>query len=294
MGDKTKIEWTDATWNPLTGCSSVSDGCANCYASRQIRSGRTPAVHGSKDFSRITIHMSRMHQPLRWRKPKKIFVCSMGDLFHADISDATIGDVFDIMAMADHHIFQVLTKRPTRMKELLTRWEVNPGAQPRRTRFDNIYLGVTAENQEMADQRIPILLQTQAAVRFVSVEPCLGLVNLMAVRYKKLLRNVEPGIDLPCDVNIDALTGRFDDGEDIGDTEGKLSWVIVGCESGPGARPMHEEWARDLVKQCRAAGVPAFVKQVHRLTPTGKLRVSKDMNEWPEDLRFREFPYDSR
>lgn len=176
----------------------------------------------------------------------------MGDLFHEDISDATIGDVFDIMAMADHHVFQVLTKRPERMKELLTQWEKNPGAQPRRTRFDNIWLGVTAEDQDTACVRIPLLLDTPGEVRFVSVEPMLSSIWLAPFLH-----------DVGCPKGSwNTPTCSCSEPREV-----RLDWVICGGETGPGARPMHPDWPRSLRDQCQAAGVPFFFKQFGKYGP---------------------------
>jgi protein gp37 len=259
MGERSRIEWTDATWNPVTGCTSVSDGCRNCYAKRMVE--RFPKAHGPAQwadvdrevqFSDIIIHPARLDQPLRWKKPRRIFVCSMGDLFHEDVSEEWIDKVIGTMYLAPQHTFMVLTKRPERMRDYIAVGNFDKRTWPIR----NLWLGVTAENQEMADQRIPILLQTPAAVRFVSVEPMLEPMDLE--RY---------------------LWGTVGDTAGYFDRNGKrrsrgaggqmlmasplnaLHWVICGGESGPGARPMHPNWARSLGDQCHEAGVPFFFKQ---------------------------------
>lgn len=197
MSDRTKVEWADASWSPVTGCSPVSPGCHNCYASRMAK--RFPHLHNAKipptmarveDFREIVFHADRLDQPLRWKKPRRVFVGSMTDLFHEYVREEWIDDVFARMSLAHHHTYQILTKRPERMYAYIT-----GGAHLRMTRLfknfreytnpvgpwplPNVWLGVTAENQEMADQRIPILLQTPAANRFVSIEPCLSSVDLL-------------------------------------------------------------------------------------------------------------------
>ncbi|MDA8121885.1 MAG: phage Gp37/Gp68 family protein [Deltaproteobacteria bacterium] len=261
MADRSLIEWTDATWNPITGCTPVSDGCTNCYAKQMAK--RFPHLHNAavpttmarraseELFREIRFHPSRLDQPLRWKKPRRIFVCSMGDLFHEDVPSSDICSVFRMIKRCRRHTFMVLTKRPRRMKEFIDDYaEI----------LTNLWLGVTAENQGMADLRIPILLQTPAVKRFVSIEPCIGSVDLTkAVRHYGPAEIAE-GM-APLDVEIDALRGRFDDGWDSGDAGVKLDWVICGGESGPGARPMHPDWPRSLRDQCQAAGVPFFFKQ---------------------------------
>lgn len=253
----TKIEWADEVWNPVTGCDKVSPGCTNCYAKAMCRRfwkqwDREPPPNHFK----VKLHSDRLEQPLHWRKPRRVFVCSMGDLFHEDVPSVFVGQVWMTMAGAPQHTFQVLTKRPERMIKFvhgLHKWAHAEQALP------NVWLGVTAENQQCADERIPRLLQTPAAVRFVSVEPMLGPI--------KLWRGLEqPQGDYL--MLIDAC-----------------DWVIIGCESGPKRRPMKLEWALDLVRQCQEAEVAVFVKQVDI---DGK--VSKDPSEWPGELRVREYP----
>ena len=245
----TKIQWTDETWNPVTGCTKVSAGCANCYAEAMCRRfWRKWDREPPPDHFKVKLHPERLCQPDRWKKPRRVFVCSMSDLFHEDVPDKFIGRVWAHFNFLPQHQFQVLTKRPGRMQKMVN--DMPCGQLP------NLWLGVTAENQATANERIPILLDTPAAVRFVSVEPMLGPVLLR--------RWMPPSANWP----------------DCG-----LHWVIIGCESGPGRRPMQRDWARDLVRQCKAAGVPVFVKQIQA---NGK--VSHDPAEWPEELRVREYP----
>jgi len=283
---KTKIEWATDTWNPVTGCTKVSPGCKNCYAERLTeRFGRR--------FDQIVLHPERLDAPLRWRKPRRVFVNSMSDLFHEEIPDEFIDKVFRQMQKARQHTFQILTKRPERMKEFLLKrvsvpWGGYTFPEPWGHR---IWLGVSVENQECADLRIPALLQTSATVRFVSAEPLLASIDLREY--------LTPCDDPLCDDHRDRLGG--------------LDWVIVGGESGPGARPMDLSWARGIVRQCHNACVPCFVKQLGAAAsdPTNgiagrflrvpqeaealisrRLRDGKggDPSEWPEDLRVREWP----
>lgn len=236
MGDKTKIEWTDATWNPVTGCTKVSQGCKNCYAERVF-----PRAYKEREFTDVVCHPERLDQPLRWkRRPRKIFVNSMSDLFHEAVPDEFIADVVRIIRLAKWHTFQVLTKRPERM--------FVPS-----TPINNLWLGVSVEDQQTAIERIPLLLKTFAAVRFVSYEPALGPVNLR---------------HLDCDghgsqefLQINALTGRHSDMGRPVEMLPHLDWVIAGGESGPNARPAHPDWFRSVRDQCQSAGVPFFFKQ---------------------------------
>lgn len=225
----TNIEWTNETWNPVHGCTKVSAGCLNCYAERMAR--RLAGRHGYPNISHhfdVTLRPDRLEEPLRWRKPRMIFVCSMGDLFHEDVPFSFVERVWDTMIKANQHTFQVLTKRPDRMQQFADRWPVD-FVPP------NIWLGVTAENQEMVDERVPILLDTPAAVRFVSVEPMLGQIDL----FTKL-------------ITIQRVGAR---------DWVHLNWVIVGAETGPAKRPMELDWARSVRNQCVAADVPFFFKK---------------------------------
>ena len=256
MPDKSKIEWTDATWNPITGCSKVSPGCARCYAERvslRFRHSLAPWTPENAQDN-VQLHPERLDQPLRWRRPRRVFVNSMSDLFHELVPDDYIASVFDIMGASPQHQFQVLTKRPERMSEW---FEVMCAASAHPIwPLPNVWLGVSVENQRWADQRIPLLVQTPAAVRFLSCEPLLKPLDL-----------------------TDHLNG--------------VDWVIVGGESGPGARPIAIEWVRDLIEQCRSAQTPIFVKQLGTAwskAEGAEDRKGGDWDEWPEDLRIREYP----
>jgi len=272
MADKTKIEWTDATWNPITGCSVVSPGCTNCYAMRLAgtRLQHHPSRAGLTDASKagpvwngqVRLNEQWLDQPVRWKKPRRVFVCAHGDLFHENVPDEWVDKVFRVMALSDQHIFQVLTKRPERMKDYIAAANKRIGsAWP----LLNVHLGVSVEDQARADERIPHLLDTPAAVRFISAEPLIGSVDLRLLHHDGM-------------TNIDALTGHHGVTLPLKGRCPHIDWVIVGGESGPGYRPMDLDWARSIRDQCKAAGVPFFMKQT-----AGKKAI-------PDDLMIREIP----
>lgn len=272
MSDKSPIEWTDATWNPIVGCSILSPGCTHCYAMAMAAriermskgnthyAGTTTTVKGKPVWTG-NLALAPQHiltQPLRWSRPRRIFVNSMGDLFHEDVPDAWIDQVFAIVALCPQHTFQVLTKRSARMRAY---FDMFAGADPYRDRIKsamwtisnrrtdhipggwplrNVWLGVSAERQQEADERIPHLLATPAAVRFVSAEPLIGPIDF----YKT-------SATMP----IDAHPWRN------GPILQGIDWIIVGGESGKDARPMHPDWAREIRDQCADAGVAFFFKQ---------------------------------
>lgn len=301
----TTIEWTDETWNPVTGCSKVSPGCKNCYAETVAN-----RFWKGRKFTDVWTHADRLDAPLHWRKPRRVFVNSMSDLFHEDVPDEFIDKVFAVMALAPQHTFQVLTKRPERMRDwgaVRGKWsgvwvdtdrrliwtEQRIGTlKPTQWPLRNVWLGVSVEDQQRADERIPLLLQTPAAVRFLSCEPLLG----------------------PVDIGLTSPRSYESDCQNDG-----ITWVIIGGESGHGARPCNIAWVRSLVEQCRAAGVACFVKQLgsdpfifhpaatenghpldadfnQHLRDDGLLNDKKggDPEEWPADLRVREFPAEAR
>lgn len=337
---RTKIQWTDETWNPIRGCSLVSAGCANCYAMKQAHRFSGPGrpyeglteigPQGPRWTGPVRLVPEVLDLPLRWKKPRRIFVNSMSDLFHEDVPMEFIAAVFGIMAARPDHIFQILTKRPERMRgwfswladrgglgpyirsiradgdrtlpnffNAVAKTEIVRGERHRSlddpwmrvlnaaaccgpNPLDNAWLGVSVEDQQTADKRIPLLLQTPAAVRWVSVEPLLGPTTL---------RCLNP-ID---DFYTDAL--------DTPDRSRRLNWVVCGGESGPNARPCDIGWIRSIVEQCRGAHVPCFVKQFgsrpyqspkHDGATGFDLRLHDrkggDPSEWPEDLRVREWP----
>lgn len=272
MSDKTGIEWTDATWNPVRGCTKVSPGCKNCYAERLHNQRQLAYSQGKKvprlyaePFEKVQLLPERLPAPLHWRKPRRIFVNSMSDLFHEDVPDDFIDRVFAVMALCPQHTFQILTKRAQRMRAYMDRLARSPGCADQVSDaarqmghavsfawpFPNVWLGVSVEDQPRADERVPELLATPAAVRFISAEPLLGPVNLSAALF------TQPPEGEP-DESAEA-GGLWNGPRALG--EKGVSWVIVGGESGPGARPMHPEWARGLRDQCAAAGVPFFFKQ---------------------------------
>ncbi|SEG58850.1 phage Gp37/Gp68 family protein [Bosea lathyri] len=330
MADKTGIEWTDATWNPIVGCSIVSPGCTNCYAmtmaGRIEAMGTAPHYRGTTKPSKAgavwtgKLALAPEHillQPLRWQKPRRIFVNSMGDLFHEDVPDEWIDRVFAVMALAPQHTFQILTKRAARMRAYLTRpagddiqdvrnhlaWDVSSQIMSlwapewrsesiqgkHRSRgigafstwpLPNVWLGVSAEDQRRADKRVPDLLATPAAMRFVSAEPLLGPIDFTL-------------LDINGDGEMDALKPRAWN-EEIGSWRGSsptweedfldwfnlssmpssgnlhatLDWIIVGGESGTDARPMHPDWPRQIRDGCSAAGTAFFFKQWGEWAPS--------------------------
>lgn len=256
----TLIEWATDVWNPTTGCSEISPGCARCYARKHAERLQRMGAAGYDRGFEVAIHPDRLDKPLRVRKPQRWFVNSMSDLFHEQIPGEFVARVWDVMRQAHWHTFLVLTKRADRMADIVPRLRV-PSAP-------NIWLGVTVENAHFLD-RLWLLLQTPAAVRFASFEPLLGPLLPASDEHRMLLE--------------------------------ALDWAIIGGESGHGARAMEIEWARALLDTLRPAGVACFVKQlgaawvkrrkrdarplVLRLHPKGG-----DPHEWPEDLRVRDFP----
>ena len=298
MSDNSKIEWTDATWNPVTGCSVVSPGCTNCYAMKLAgtrlahhpsRAGLTRDTKAGPVWTgEVRFNEKWLMQPLKWKRQRMVFVCAHGDLFHESIPDEWIDRAFAVMALAPQHTFQVLTKRATRMSRysndpntpkrvaaviigMAMRSEISGGqtlaplgsrlheSDPEFVKWpiQNIWNGVSTEDQRRADERIPDLLATPAAVRWVSAEPLLGPIDF---------RNIVPAERY----EVDALTG-YD--FDQGGVRNRLDWVVVGGESGPGARPMHPDWARSIRDQCADAGTPFFFKQFGDWAPTGGVDV---------------------
>ena len=252
MGDKSNIEWTDATWNPVTGCTKISSGCKHCYAEREwARLVHLPAYQG-RAFSDVACHPERLNQPLSWTKPRRIFVNSMSDLFHPDVPDEFIDEVFAAMALATRHTFQVLTKRPERMLAYISNAEMHvrdivkyePAAEKVYWPLPNVWLGVSVEDQDTANVRIRLLLQTPAAVRWISAEPLLELVDLFCVRE-------------PSGHTFNALSKKTG----IAFRGTGIDWVVAGGESGPKARPTHPGLVRSLRDQCAVADVPFLFKQ---------------------------------
>jgi protein gp37 len=311
MSDTTTIEWTDSTWNPVTGCTKVTPGCDNCYAETFAERWRgTPGHHFENGFD-LTLRPNALTMPLRWRKPRKVFVNSMSDLFHKDVPDAYIARVFAVMALTPQHTYQVLTKRHGRMRSLLNSSDfriacetaqavlVNDDATPM-PRYEreqktsqwwsdfakplrNVWLGVSVEDQKRADLRIPALVETPAAVRFLSCEPLLGPVDLTAwmpdgpanwrCQEPSCRRFFTGPLQKHCpNCSAEGMWTGSHTGNDRPNGQ-PIGWVIAGGESGPGARPMSPDWARSLRDQCTAANVPYLFKQWGAYQPTGYMAI---------------------
>lgn len=288
------IGWTDETWNPVIGCSKISEGCKNCYAEKMAGrlyrmdltlmsgTGYNRSLNAYTDVvcpkyftwnGQCCLRSDEiLNKPLHWKKPRKIFVNSMGDLFHENVPFGWVDKIKAVITGCTQQTFQILTKRADRLLEYANR----PGG----VNFPpNLWLGVTAENQRWADERIPTLLQIPAAVRFVSLEPLLDEIDL---------REIDCSAWETTTI-VDGLAGIITEDSDTeivgADADGKIDWVIVGAETGPGRRPCKIEWVESIVDQCAAADVPCWVKQIEI---DGK--ISHDMNEWPEKLRVRQWP----
>lgn len=276
---RTRIAWTDYTINPgIYGCSPVHSGCDHCYAATMARrlagmgQGQyagltTPDGRWTGEVRADRYAIGRAFDGLPKRKPARVFVTSMGDLFHRDVEADHIEHVLDEMRAQPHHTFQVLTKRPGRAAKFNQRIPYPP----------NVQIGCSCSTQDDIDDMVPDLLRVPAAVRFLSMEPLLGPVNLESIMLND--EGMTHLFPLAGDVLYDGMN------EPTMIKGGGISWVIVGCESGPRRRPCLLEWVRSVVEQCRNANVPVFVKQLDLGT-----RVSRDPSEWPDDLRVQEFP----
>lgn len=340
-----KIEWLcrpgtkPESWNPVTGCTKVSEGCRNCYAetiANRFWEAQYPPVDiveydpticsyvnekRYRRFADVQYHEDRLAIPMSWKKPRTVFVNSMSDLFHADVPDEFIDRVFAVMALCPQHTFIVLTKRPERMLEYLIArsksaqpWKDGARAVGYALDYEgislvpfplpNVYLGVSVEDQRTADERIPLLLQTPAAVRVVSAEPLLGPINFdngTTSWFSCRSQMTEADADA---IEASGRDGGFDCCESfsagLGHFRG-IDWLIGGGESGPKARPCDVAWIRSLVSQAKAANVPVFVKQIGA-NPTccgtgesvvvfgSRNRKGAEPAEWPDDLRVREWP----
>ncbi len=301
MADKTKIEWADATVNAVNGCSVVSPGCANCYAMRLAgtrmkhhpsRAGLTvDSKAGPVWNGEVRLSETALLQPLAWKRPRRIFWNAHGDLFHDAVPDEWIDRVFAVCALTPQHTHMILTKRSARMRAHLSKGllssfiasrvsAINPNFDFRGWRWPlpNVWLGVSVEDQARADERLPDLLATPAAVRFLSCEPLLSDLDLEDVRF--------PNGDGDY-YGVNALTGSGHRADEDGNTDAdpceypSIDWVIVGGESGPGARPMHPDWARSIRDQCADAGVPFHFKQWGDWAPS--LDRDNDDPDWRAD-----------
>jgi protein gp37 len=307
----TSIQWTQQTWNPSTGCDRISDGCTNCYAMsmakrlkgmEQARGEKNPKYQtdGNPKTSGpgfgIAVHAQAVMEPLRWKKPRLVFVNSMSDLFHAGVDTPSLHLIFGVMAATPQHTYQVLTKRHARMRSLLNdpqfahmvRHRAEGYGRPATAGWTwplpNVHLGVSAEDQKWADIRIPALMQTPAAVRFLSLEPLLGPVRLHRGHAHCPTHDFAGGFcSSPCPDLI------------------LPDWMIIGGESGPGARPFNPQWAADLIDDARQAGAAPFVKQLGSVwardtTYAGKTVAAHGDTKggkpqyWPAHLRVREYP----
>lgn len=256
----TKIQWTNETWNPTTGCDRVSPGCDHCYACPMAKRLKAMGVakyqndgdpRTSGPGFGLTTHLDTLSEPYRWRKPRKVFVNSMSDLFHARVPVDFLTKAWEVMANTPQHTYQVLTKRPERLARVLEKVHQALGLDEP---LPNVWLGTSIESDDYT-RRADALRQAPAAVRFISAEPLLGPL---------------PSLDL----------------DDIG-------WVILGGESGPGSRPLELDWIRDIVGQCRTAGAAPFVKQLGAVwarTNGASDKKGGKPEDWPEDLRVREYP----
>ncbi|AMT72066.1 DUF5131 family protein [Mycobacteroides immunogenum] len=287
MGDKTGIEWTDATWNPVTGCDKVSPGCDHCYAETFAERWRGTEGHYFATGFDVQLRPDKLDLPLRWTKPRKVFVNSMSDLFHDRVPDEYVASVWAIMALAPHHTFQLLTKRhgrmhslvgssrfaglvymainsmldhgnPLRINDIAIMAALDGFARGQFKVLDNVQLIVSVEDQKRAELRIPVLLDTPAAVRGISGEPLLGPVVMKQHWLHPVMREPSP--------ENNAIGRRIGKSNGVG----FIDWVIVGGESGPGARPMHPDWVRSLRDQCVAADVPFLFKQWGEHEPTSR------------------------
>ena len=304
MSDKSHIEWTDATWNPILGCSKVSAGCEHCYAMRSVHrmagnpnakiaaacAGLTKIINGAPGWTgRVNCLPERLEIPLRWRAPRRIFVASQSDPFHPEVPDAFLDRMFAVMALTPQHSYQLLTKRPERMRVYLSvaglqerLAEIAPDValdhdpcaagwlEDRPWPLPNVIGMTSVEDQAAADERIPALLETPLAVRGISLEPMLGPVDLTGFL-----------------CNSSGIRGDISDDLACRPRGSSPFWVICGGESGPRARPMHPGWVRAVRDQCVAAGVAFFFKQ----GSAANWIDFKDFQSFPQDLQIREFPH---
>ena len=278
MAETSRIAWTEATWNPITGCSMVSEGCRNCYA-MQLAGGRMKNHWSRKGLTeklasgpvwngQVRFNEPWLDQPLRWKRPRPIFVVAHGDLFHEAVPDEWIDQVLTVMLEANQHTYQVLTKRPERMYRFFRDLGYILGHHPVPR---HIWLGTSVENQDTALERIPYLMETPAKVRWISMEPLLERVNLSDIQRRMGFG----GYNGPAYESVLSW----------------LHWVVIGGESpqrSP-ARPMEHSWVTDLMQQCGTYDVPVFVKQLsHATDPT--IYKETQFDQWPAALQVRQYP----
>ena len=283
MADKSHIEWTDATWNPITGCTLVSDGCTNCYAARMAatrlkghpsRKGlaRMNAKGVAKFTGELRFNQKWLDQPLGWTKPRRIFVCAHGDLFHEHVPEVWLRKIFAVMAMSPQHTFQILTKRPNIMAEYMSSYcfpgsvwsamgEINPKRFAENARMQwplpNVWLGTSVEDQATAEKRIPHLLAAPAALHFLSCEPLLDKIDLCNLKMEGTERT------------LNAFTGL--DSKGVAHFDDVVEWLIAGGESGSHARPINRNWVRLFRDQCAEYDVPFLLKQWGVWFPLGEV-----------------------
>lgn len=298
------IAWTDQSWNPIRGCSRVSAGCAHCYAERTAArfAGQGQPYHGlavldergPRWTGEVRLVPEHLDDPLLWRRPRRIFVNSMSDLFHESLDGPTTARIFAVMARATRHTFQCLTKRADRMREIVSdpafanevhKLVLQSDLDDKRVieerwPLPNVWLGVSVEHQEAADERIPHLLATPAAVRWLSVEPMLGPVDLGVSVWPQCQAPTQEAHDRDCHGGLAC-------------DERSVDWVVIGGESGAGARAMRSEWAQAVVDQCRVAMIPVFMKQMGSVYAKDfgmNDRAGKTLSEFPVALQVREYP----
>ena len=242
MGKESGIEWTESTLNVVTGCDKVSQGCKNCYAERDwARLARNEnSIYYGREFTDVMIHPERLELPKRWTKPRKIFVNSMSDLFHDDVPIDFIEKVYQMMSECPQHTFQILTKRAKRMSEIYASWTIRSDMRGLFSTLSNVWVGVSVENQETFDERVPLLLDTGAKVKWLSMEPLLGRVEIFDREAFDCLPSYLKWQGKDCVA---------------------LDWVVIGGESGPKARAMNPEWVRIIIEDCERLNIPVMFKQ---------------------------------
>lgn len=308
MSDGTKIEWASATWSWVTGCTRISDGCLNCYIQSTPPFRIEHRKFSGPDIGAATglkLYSDRLWWPRRWRKPRKVFVNSLGDTFHEDVPRDLIAEAFAVMAVCPQHIFQVLTKRHARMRSLLNDEAFISQVADRAASMEilsgwrwplpNIHLGVSAENQKWLDIRVPALLGTPAAVRWISAEPLLGPISFWPDDHTGHDSDYIGEFPYEWSTCLDCSGFEDEDPRVPWTTQEHgidVDWIVAGGESGPGARPCELDWLRTLRDQCAETGTAFFCKQLGSVLgrQLGAGPKGGDWDRWPADLRVREFP----